>query len=201
MADPDPNDPPTSDPDEPLGEAGKKALDAEREARKTAEARARDFEADAKRAKSLESELAKLREGQLSEQEKAIKAARDEASAEADKRWSDRIVRAEVRAAAAGKVVDVDTVVRLLDLSAIPMKDGEVDGVALAKAIDDLLEAKTFLRPPDPGSGAKPPPPTVPAGPRGDGKGSITQDQLKTMKPEEITAALARGDLDHLVKG
>lgn len=38
----DPN--PTPTPDEPLGEGGKKALDAEREARKTAEALARDLQ-------------------------------------------------------------------------------------------------------------------------------------------------------------
>ncbi|MFV8169835.1 hypothetical protein [Mycolicibacterium peregrinum] len=38
----DPN--PTPTPDEPLGEGGKKALDAEREARKTAEAQAKDLQ-------------------------------------------------------------------------------------------------------------------------------------------------------------
>ncbi|OBA94660.1 hypothetical protein A5668_09165 [Mycolicibacterium fortuitum] len=40
--DPDPTPPP--EPDEPLGEGGKKALDAEREARKTAESQAKDLQ-------------------------------------------------------------------------------------------------------------------------------------------------------------
>lgn len=200
MPDPAPTDPtpptptpapaPTPDPPTPeLGDAGKRAIEAEREARKTAEAHV----------KRLDAELAKLREGQMSETEKAIKAASDEASTEADKRWLDRIVRAEAKAAAAGKVVDVDTAVRLLDLSAIPVKDGEVDSVAMAKAIDALVESKPFLRAVDPGG--KPPTPTMPAGPRGPGNGQITREQLKTMPSADIEAARVRGDLDHLLKG
>jgi hypothetical protein len=202
MPDPAPTPDPTTDPPTPteLGDAGKKALDAERDARKAAEARAKSLEADAAKAKTLEAELAKLREGQMSEQEKAIKVAVDTAAAEADKRWLGQIVRAEAKAAAAGKVVDVDTAVQLLDLSSIPVKDGEVDSAALAKAIDALVEAKPFLKPSESTPG-KAPTPTVPGGPRNDGKGSITREHLKTMKPEAIEAARVAGELDHLLKG
>jgi hypothetical protein len=183
---PKPADPPAP---EGLGDAGKRALDAEREARRAAEARA----------KELDAELEKFRAASMSDQEKAIKAAEKAAAAEADKRWSERIVRAEAKAAAAGKVVDVNAAVRLIDLSAIPMTDGEVDAKALAAAIDGLVTDYPFLA--ATAGGAKPPTPTVPGGPRGDGKGSITEDQLKTMKPDEIVAAMDRGDLDHLIKG
>ncbi|WP_131812603.1 hypothetical protein [Mycolicibacterium fortuitum] len=82
----DPNPAPT--PDEPLGEGGKKALDAEREARKTAEALARDLQkqldaanAQAKKADQPEwqqrfEELQETLKGEIEARTKAEEAAR-----------------------------------------------------------------------------------------------------------------------------
>src|SRR5438094_3000220 len=74
--------------DDGLGEAGKRALEAERNNRRLAEKRSRD----------LEAELTKVREGSMSEQEKAVEAARREARLEASKGFNARLVQAEVRA-------------------------------------------------------------------------------------------------------
>jgi len=161
---------------------------------RTWEQRAKD---DKKRAEAAEAELAKLRQAQMSDTERAIAEARAAAAAEADERWVSRVLTAEAKAAAAGKVVDVETAVQLLDLSKIPVVDGKVDSDELVRAIDALVAAKPFLAP----AQGKHQTPTAPLGPRGNGKGSITREQLKTMKPEAIDAARRAGELDHLMSG
>lgn len=148
--DPPPDgDDPTAGDDEPLGEPGKKALEAERAARKEAEKKAR-------RADELEAELEKFREQQMSEQEKAIAAARkeaaDEARTEALSTANARLFKAEVRAAAAGKVADTellndpDVALRLLGFDEVPVtEDGDVDAEAISAALDELVERKPYL--------------------------------------------------------
>lgn len=122
-------------PDE-LGDAGKKALAAERSARRQAE----------KAAKAAEVELEKLRTDAMSEQEKAIAAARAEARAEALEAANARLVRAEVRAAAAGRLANPDLAPRLLNLDEFEVgDDGEVDTAAITKALDALVEAEPYL--------------------------------------------------------
>jgi hypothetical protein len=119
-----------------LGAAGKKALDAERSARKAAEKRMGD----------LEKELTQLREGSMSEQEKAVEQARREAKAEASKAFNTRLVQAEVRAAAAGKLADPEDAIRFLELNDFDVNDnGEVDGKAISTALDGLLKQKPYL--------------------------------------------------------
>lgn len=127
---PDPNDPPE------LGDAGKRALTAERDARQRAE---RD-------AKAAKAELDKLRTESQSEQERAIARAKDEGRAEAVTTANERIVRAEVRAAAASKLADPADAVHFLDLSDFTVEDdGSVDSKAISKAIDQLVKEKPYL--------------------------------------------------------
>lgn len=129
--------PPPSD--EPLGDAGEKAL----EAWKT---RARAAEKEAKRAKDLEAELAKLREASMSEQEKAVEVARAEARKEAMGTANRRLVAAEVRAAAGGKLADPQDAVRFIELDQFGVDDdGEVDAKAIARAVDELVKEKPYL--------------------------------------------------------
>lgn len=95
-------------------------------------------------------EFDRLSEAQKTELEKATeKAARDaeaRAKAEADATWLPRVLRSEVKVAAAGKLADPEDALRLLDLSSFELDDeGNVDGKAVAKAIDELLEAKPYL--------------------------------------------------------
>lgn len=133
--DPPAGAPPVGDNDD-LGEAGKRALEAERGSRRAAE----------NRAKALETELAKFRESSMSEQEKAIAAARREATAEAGVAFNRRLVQAEVRAAAAGKLADPEDAVRFLNLDEFEVgSDGDVDKKAITSAIERLLKGKPYL--------------------------------------------------------
>lgn len=80
-----------ADGDEPLGDAGKKALAEERAARKAAE----------RRAKAAESERDQLKTAGQSEQEKAIEEAKKAAATEERSKWETRTIRAEAKSALA----------------------------------------------------------------------------------------------------
>lgn len=196
MADPtDPVDPPAPaepvPPVEPpadpqLGDAGKAAIKAERDRAAKAE---RDLKAAQKR-------LTELEEGNLNEVDRAIKAARDEATAEAMAAVNQRILKSEVKAAAAGKFNDPADALAYLDLTELVDSDGEVDPTAVSAAIDALLEAKPYL-----GSGAKPPAaPGVPTGARpGTTTPQLTAADIKTMTSDQIVEAKAKGQFNDLL--
>lgn len=139
--------------DEQLGDAGVKALEAFKARARTAE----------KAAKTAEAELEKLRKATMSEQEKAVAEARAVGRAEAVAEANDRLLRAEIRATAAGKLADpADAAALLGDLSTFLTADGEPNAKAITSAIDELVKAKPYLAPqgarpwPLPGGGAKP---------------------------------------------
>lgn len=176
VIDPPVIDPPVIDPptgDEPLGEAGKRALEAERRDRKAAEARAAQLERD----------LAEARKGQMTAEEKAIADAKDAGRAEALAAVNARLIAAEVKAAATGKVVDPSIVSSLIDLSTFQVDaSGNVDGKAITSAIDALLADRPYLaavpsKPPVPGAGD--------GGPKGSpAQGQLTQADLVRMRRE-----------------
>lgn len=125
-----------------LGDAGKKALAAERTAAKAAE----------KRAKAAESELEKLRLANASESEKALAAAKAEGRTEALTVANGRLLRAEVKAAAAGVLQDPDDAVSMIDLEQFEIDDdGNVDIKAITAEVQRLAKAKPYLA-----AGAKP---------------------------------------------
>lgn len=106
----------------------KKALAAERKARRDAE----------KRAKAAETQLA---DKDRAPEEQAIEAARREAREEAMTAANARIIRSEVKAAAAGKIKNPALALKLIDASEIEVgDDGEVDSDAIEDAIATLLE-------------------------------------------------------------
>ncbi|MGW4406525.1 hypothetical protein ACWEJ6_21025 [Nonomuraea sp. NPDC004702] len=179
------------DKDKPLGPAGEKALAAEKEKRKTAAAQAR---AEKARADAAEAELAKLRraaeKAKSKPEEKADDAPdREEIRREAEQaaiaKANDRIVRAEIRAAAAGKLADPADALSFLDLTQFEVDaDGNIDADQVADAIDDLLKKKPYLAPAQgdgkrfKGSGdggAKPNKPTRPK--------SLTEAVTKALSP------------------
>jgi hypothetical protein len=148
-----PPEPPPAAPDDGLGEAGQKAIAAERTARKAAE----------KAAKTAQDELDKLRTATMSETEKAIAEAKAEGRKTALSEVNGKLLRSEIRAAAAGKLADPDDAPLLLgDLDQFLDKDGDPIPKAIASAIDTLVKSKPYLasagsRPgPLPGGGAKP---------------------------------------------
>lgn len=122
-----------------LGDKGKQALDRMKTERKEAE----------RRAKAAEAELEKLRNASKTEQEKAIDAARKEGESEATKRANERLVRAEVKAIAAGaKFRDPSDVIAQLgsQLKDVAVdEDGEVDQKALKGLVDSLAKSKPYL--------------------------------------------------------
>jgi hypothetical protein len=163
---PGPPDAPNDTPEQPdLGDAGKKAIEAERRARRDAE----------QRAKRLESELEQFRVSQMSEQEKAIVLARAEGAREASTKVTRRLAEAEVRAAAAGRLADPADAIRLLDIdSFIPDGDGDIDAAAIAAAIDQLVTSKPYLAPT-----TRPNPGFVPTGAKGDTPRQFSRSQLR----------------------
>lgn len=108
------------------------ALEKERADRKTFEKQAR---ANAKAAQELE----RYKQESLSEQEKAIVKAREEAAAQARgevlSTVGQRLARAEIRAAAAGKVADIDGLLEDLNLAKFLDENGEPDSKAIGEAV------------------------------------------------------------------
>lgn len=122
--------------DAALGAEGEKALAAFKE-------RAREAERDARNAKA---ELEKLRIESMGEAEKAVAQARLEGRAEALQTANARLLSAEVKAAAAGKLANPSLAPRLLDLTQFTLSDdGDVDTDAINKAIDRLLKSDPYL--------------------------------------------------------
>jgi hypothetical protein len=116
----------TSTPDaaDDLGDAGRRALAEERRARKVAER-----------------ELANLRKASMSETERAVAEAKAVGATEAARASAPRLVRAELRAAAAEAGLGKDALAGFLeyaDLNRFVGDGGEVDDKAIAAAIKKL---------------------------------------------------------------
>ena len=120
-----------------LGDAGKKALDAMKAERNEARA-------EAKAAADAIAALTAQVEGKQAEYEAAQKTREVETAALA--KANERILKAEVRAQAASKLNDPKDALLYLDLSEFEVgEDGEVDGDAVAAAIDKLITDKPYL--------------------------------------------------------
>lgn len=123
----------------------------------------RKHEQRAKQNASAAKELEQFRAAQLTEHEKAIQEARNEALAEGRAIGNQRLVRAEVIAAAAGKVADPSDAYAILTangtLSDLAVdEDGNVDTEMVAALIEDLVKAKPHLAAVrSPGFGARTP--------------------------------------------
>lgn len=151
---------PAKDEEKQLGPEGEKALAAFKK-------RAREAE---KQSKELADELAKIKDANKSEQEKALDKARKEATeaatADVTSGFQKRILNAEVKARAAGKLAYPDDAPRLLDLDVAELfdEDGEVKADVIDRALDALVESRPRLKA-DPHDGR-------PAGDDDAGKGS-----------------------------
>lgn len=141
--DPDPSPDPDPDPDpDPQPDPDPKPEDWKAHSRK--------HERDAKRLRKeldeRDRKLAEFEEANKTEQEKAVeqakKEAADAAKAEVASGYRQKILKAEIRAQAAGKFANPNLAVKLLDLDedAIFDDEGEIDEAAIAAAIDEFLE-------------------------------------------------------------
>jgi hypothetical protein len=121
-------------------------------------------------------------------------------AADADRKLNARIVRAEIKAAATGKLVDPSDALVYLDVSQFEVsEDGEVDSTKLTAAIEDLLTRKPHL-------GAKPEKRFQGSGDGGAtgreaGPAQLTRADLKGKSPEWIAKAKAEGRLKNLLGG
>ncbi|MER7963600.1 hypothetical protein [Streptomyces ardesiacus] len=125
-----------ADPDgaDQLGDPGKKALDTMKG----------KLKAEREKRRALEAQLAERDKPADGDTDPEALVRQAEATALA--RVNERLVKAEVKAAAAGKLADPADAHRFLDLSQFEVDDdGNVDADEVADAIDDLLKSKPYL--------------------------------------------------------
>lgn len=140
-------EPGTATGSERQGEAGKGAEGDQGDAVKTAET-AR--EAAEKRANEAEQEAARLRRSNAATKGTDLDALR----AEVRQEFTEQLVRAELRAAAAGKLRDPADALALLDVASLAGSGGDIDAAAVAAAVDQLVKDKPYLAVADQGSPA-----------------------------------------------
>lgn len=170
------------DPPAELGDKGKKALD---------EMKAK-WRAERDKRKELEAKLNKESDGKEVDKQTSIDAKQLVAKA------NERVLKAEIKAAAAGKLTDPADANKFLDLSRFEVDDdGNVDAEEVAEAIDALVKSKPYL-----------------AAQRGGFQGSadggarkgksrptqLTRDDLQGLTPEQIVAAKAEGRLEDAMR-
>ena len=172
-----------------LGDPGKRALDTMKAEKRAALQEARDAKAERD---ALQAKLdGKEAEHAAAQERRALE---DAALAKAN----ERILKAEIRAAAATALADPADALLYLDLSSFEVgNDGEVDADAVKSAIADLVKNKPYLAAQ---SGS---PGTVfesPAAHRAATKpGQLTQADLKGMTADQINTARAEGRLNDIL--
>ncbi|MGW6008668.1 hypothetical protein [Streptomyces sp. NPDC055210] len=135
--------------DDGLGEGGKKALQAERDARKAAEDRVKELEGKLSRKPTKQDDgkgdAGKGGDGK-GDPPLDAEALKKEVRAEIDADTNARLIRAEVKAAAAKRLADPADAPKFIDLAKIKIgDDGDPDAKQIKKAIDDLLKEKPYL--------------------------------------------------------
>lgn len=123
-----------------LGDAGKQAIDRMKAEKKAAEKSARDSKAEAD---TLRAQLAAK---DKPAEEIALDNARKEGETAATQAANARIIKSELKAAAATKLANPLDALAFIDTSDFEVdKNGDVDSDALNEAIDDLLKARPYL--------------------------------------------------------
>ncbi|MFM9643566.1 hypothetical protein [Streptomyces turgidiscabies] len=167
-----------------LGDKGKRALASMKG----------KWKSERDKRKQLEDQLAQ--QGSADEAETVRRKAEQDALAKANT----RILRAEVKAAAAGKLADPADAFKFLDLDQFEVDDdGNVDSDEVADAIDELVKSKPYLaaatakRFQGTGDGG--------AARKASRPKQLSKQDLKTMTPEAIDQARIDGRLDDLMGG
>ena len=189
-----------------LGDAGKRALDAMKQERNSYRTESREWKQlakelgvdDAAGLRELIATAGKPKEPEAPAEQVDVDKVRREAALEATRAANERILRSEVRAAAAGKLADPADAIRFLELDKIDISDdGEVDGGDIADAIDALLKTKPYLAAATAtrwqgtaDGGAR----NGPTGPQ-----QLTREDLQGMSPDQVMAAKKAGQLKNLL--
>lgn len=173
------------DGEEALGDPGKKALDAMRAKERAARERARVAEEERDRLKAAS-------EGREAEWE-----AERKTHTAAEQRFNERVLKAELKAVAVGRLEYPDLVDKHIDLTDFEVsEDGDVDTEAITAAVDALIEKYPRLaaqgEPRFKGS--------ADAGVRkGSGIEQLTKADLARLTPQQIEEARKKGQLDNLL--
>ncbi|MEH0445433.1 hypothetical protein QA811_17675 [Streptomyces sp. B21-102] len=174
-----------------LGDAGKQALDRMK----------RKLRTERERRKAAESERDQLKGPDGGGDDSAR--IRSEAEKAATAKANERIVRSEIRAAAAGKLANPRDALAFLDLGQFEVdEDGQVDEDEIADAIADLLKERPYLA----GAAKAPEPRFQGTGDGGARKGrggpaQLTEQQVQKMTPEQIDEAHRKGQLRDYLGG
>lgn len=181
----DQNDDGDDDGAESLGDPGKKALDRMKAERNEAKKAARERDAEIAELKR------QIEAKDKTPEENELEAARAEARAETLSKANERVLRSEVKSAAAGKLRNPADALKLLDLKDFDVnEDGDVDTDQIQDAISDLLEEKPYLAAQgsngsfDSGRGKQP------------RKKKLTKADLAGMSPNEIAKAYDEGRVE-----
>ena len=119
-----------------LGDAGKKALDSQKA----------KWKAERDRRRQLEQQLAEATKPKGTDGEPTAEQIRADAETAATAKANKRIIKAELKAAAAGKLADPNDVNAFIDLDGFEVDaDGELDPDEVTEAITDLLTRKPHL--------------------------------------------------------
>jgi len=174
---------------EALGDPGKRALAAMKAERRELKRQLRE----------MREALEAAQRSTQKENEPTSEDIRREAEKAAAEKANARIVRSEIRAAAAGKLADPKDALIFLDASKFEVdENGEVDSEEIAEAIDELLKNKPYLAAKAPrfqgtGDGG--------AARKASEPSQLTRDDLKKMTPAQIMKAQAEGRLKNLLSG
>lgn len=172
--------------DKPLGPPGEKALAAEKDKRRAESAKRRE----------LEAQLAALKASASADTEKAdLEAIKAQAIREANAAAAQRILRSEIKAAAAGKLADPADAYKFLDLADFEVNEnGDVDTAEIASAITGLLTSKPYLKAAQSGPGS------ADGGVRkGSRPDQLTREQIQSMSSDAVEAARQKGQLNDLL--
>jgi hypothetical protein len=149
-------------------------------------AQARKHEQRAKANASAAQQLEELRQQSMTEQERAVEQAKAAARSEVLAEVGASRVEDALRAALAGRPVNVDALIDGLDRSRFLSEEGQPDRDGIAAWVDAIAPASQTPTPVDLGQGARPN--TTPK--------QLTRDDLRTMSPDQIVDARKAGLLD-----
>lgn len=146
--------------------------------------------------KGMEEQLAKL-QGREAEYQKAEELAKLQQQAIVTA--NQRVLKSEIRAAAAGVLENPADATIFLDLSKFTVSDdGETNSEEINNALGALVKERPYLAKRQPNTGVVS---TPPSGTRAQTVQQLTREQLKGMTPSEIAKADAEGRLNDILEG
>jgi len=162
----------------------------------------KDWEAEAAKWKALSrkhedansknlKELEQLRAAQMSDSEKAIADAEKRGRESALVELRKEIAESKLRAAATGKVADVDALIEFVDANKFVTADG-INEEAIAETVERFSKVA-------PAQTQQPKFGNVELGPQGDRPRQLGEADVARMTPEQIVEARSKGQLDDLL--